>query len=352
MPTLHATEFLKDSDAHRPGPMNVLFGTEHHLKRKTFEAFCGMILGGNDDNDISLTKFAGKDVDFKTVADELRTVSMWGDNRLVCIEDADEFVTNHRGHLEGYLKSPAKKSVLVLVVKSWPKNTRLAREVVKQGLSVECNALKGVALIRWLVETCNSAHEKQLSRDSAALIVELAGVDLGLLSQELSKVAAYVGDRSDIRPEDVRAVVGGWTTQTAFAMIDALIAGRLNQSLTFLDELLRAGESPHKIFGAISFSIKRLAVATETARHGTRLNVALIDAGIFRNRVNEAERYLRKRGRKNAERLLEELLRTDYQLKGGSRVSERLALEQLLVRLSGHLDPANGKSKASAGPSR
>ena len=49
--------------------------------------------------------------------------------KLQAHHDADEFVTKYRGPLEKYFEKPARKSVLVLNVKTWAKTTRLAKQV-------------------------------------------------------------------------------------------------------------------------------------------------------------------------------------------------------------------------------
>jgi DNA polymerase-3 subunit delta len=126
---------------------------QHHLKSTALNWLRSVIL---NDDETGLTRFAGKDADLQTVSDELRTVSMWGDRRLVVVEDADEFVTKYRPGLEKYAQAPAKKSALVLDVKSWPKTTRLAKQVAQTGLEIECTELKGVAL--WVVEGGPDAH--------------------------------------------------------------------------------------------------------------------------------------------------------------------------------------------------
>jgi DNA polymerase-3 subunit delta len=160
------------------------------------------------------------------------------------------------------------------------------------------------------------------------------------LTQEIAKLTAYVGNRERITEDDIHAVVGGWTVQTTFKMMDALIAGRLDKALELLDKLLSAGEAPQKILGGISFCLRRLVTAAENARHGTPLKTALAKTGIFSSLVADYERYLRSLGRPRVEKFLSNLLATDGHIKGldgGSRISERVELEQLLVRLSGRL---------------
>ena len=330
---MHATDFLKNPAKHAPGGMVVLYGPQRFLKQAAFAGVAQLVLGAEDD--LGLIRFDGKATDWKTVSDELLTVSMWGDRRLIFVEEADDFVTKNRPALEKYLEKPAKKSVLVLTVKSFPSNTRLAKAVAKAGLPIECAELKGSALERWLSESAAERYGKRLPRDAAALVAELAGNDLGLLDQELSKLASYVGERPQIESEDVAKLVGGWRTQTTWDMVDALQEGNVGLALSHLDRLLAAGEAPQMILGGITFVYRKLATATELARQGTNLNVALKQAGVFGNKIDAAARYLRRVGRPRAESFYELLLQADTGMKGSSRLPERLILESLLVRLSG-----------------
>ena len=148
---MHAVAFLKAKSFPAVGPIAVLVGEERHLKRAVFERLVQEVLDG-DEESLGLTRFPGEEAELKTVCDELLTVSMWGDRRLVIVDGADRFVSQYRDGLEKYLTHPAKKSVLVLDVKSWPKTTRLAKAVVKIGLEIECSPLSGAELLRWLTD--------------------------------------------------------------------------------------------------------------------------------------------------------------------------------------------------------
>jgi DNA polymerase-3 subunit delta len=331
---MHVTAYTAAPEKHEIGPVAVLAGKDAYLKHSGITAVTNAVLDGEDDA-AGLARFAGKDVDFVTVADELRTVSMWGDKRLVVIDDADDFVSDNRVKLEKYLEKPAAKSVLALLVKSWPKNTRLAKAVAKIGLTLECDELKGAPLLRWLAETAKTQHQKTLQRDAAALLVELAGESTGLLTQELEKLSAFVGGRDQITTDDVRHLVGGWKAEEVWAMTGAIRDNNLPAALVCLDKLLTAGEAPLKIVGGISYVFRKLAQAVEISRRGGRLTAALSEAGVRRNEIGGWEKYLRRITRRRAELLYTWLLEIDAGLKGASRLPERLQLEHLLIRLSG-----------------
>jgi DNA polymerase-3 subunit delta len=333
---VHATAFLSQREQWQPVPVVVLTGEELHLKTEVLRSVLERTLGGTGD-DLDYSRYAGSDVDLKSVRDELLTVSMFSSARAVVIDDADEFISRHRGGLEEYFDRPGRSSLLVLSVKSWPKTTRLAKKLPQIGVEVDCSELAGAALQRWIADEAQGRYGKSLSRDALSLLVELAGTGLGLLARELDKLAAYAGEREKITADDVRTLVGGWRAETTWEMINAVRDGRPDVALHSLDRLLQAGEPAPKLLGGINFVFRKFAEATERSRAGAPLKAALQQAGVFPRDQESSESYLRRIGRPRAERILAWLADADSDLKGGSRVPERLQLEQLLLNLSGTL---------------
>src|SRR4029078_5668307 len=140
---MHATAFLGDSGKSDLPPVVVLHGSARYLMRAALAKIVGQVLGekGGDD-ELGFARFGGSEADLKTIIDELSTISMWGDRRVIAVDDADSFVSDNRSGLAKYIEKPARKSVLVLIVKSWPKNTRLAKRIAQIGLDLECSPLK------------------------------------------------------------------------------------------------------------------------------------------------------------------------------------------------------------------
>jgi DNA polymerase-3 subunit delta len=263
---------------------------------------------------------------------------MFSPSKIVLIENADDFVSANRPHLEAFAEKPIGKSKLVLEVNKWPKNTKLFKKVDKQGLAVECSELTGAKLTGWLTKQAKEEYEKTLTRDAAQLITELAGSSLGLLNQELQKLASYVGERDKISVDDVRTLVGGWKAETTWTMINAVRDGDIDVALNCLQKLLHAGEAPQRILGGMNYVFKKIARATELSRKGKSLPGALKEAGVYYKEVAAVEQYLRRIKRPRAERILNRLALADYQLKGGSRLPNELLMEQLLLWLSGKGD--------------
>ena len=330
---IHATELLAKNEPLPDVPVLVVYGAERYLKLEVLKRIPGC--GDETEDDVALTRLAGKDAELLSVCDELLTVSMFGDRRVVLIDEADDFVSKNRPGLEKYVAQPSRTSLLVLDVKSWPKNTKLAKATDKIGLNIECGEMKGAALAKWLVKTAKQQHGKNLDSTTAGLVIQLAGDSLGLLLQELEKLVALVGDADTITQEDVTRVVGGWRVQTTWAMLDAIRDGNVGTAIEFLDKLILNGDAPQKVLGGLTFTFRKLAEATEIARQTRDLNGALRSAGVFPAAIGPSEQYLKRIGFDKASRIFQWLIEADSNMKGGSRVDAKVQLESLFVKLAG-----------------
>src|SRR5439155_881089 len=116
-------------------------------------------------------------------------------------------------------------------------------------------------VLKWLVSWCQQQYRAKLEPAAAELLLETVEPDLGLLNQELAKLASLAGVDGTITGEMVREVVGGWRAKTAWDMLDAALAGNTRTAMVQLDRLLLSGEVPIALLGQISASLRRFAAA-------------------------------------------------------------------------------------------
>src|SRR6478609_5413517 len=104
-----ALEFFSHPDKHPPASVCAVFGDDAFLKGEVLSALRKSLLGG-DDGEFGLSVFTGREVQLRDVRDTLSSVSLFGDGqRVVIIEDADAFVSEHRPELEDYVTSRSRE---------------------------------------------------------------------------------------------------------------------------------------------------------------------------------------------------------------------------------------------------
>jgi DNA polymerase-3 subunit delta len=228
---------------------------------------------------------------------------------------------------------------LVLDITTFPSNTRLYKSVAAEGLAIDCSTPTPAKLNKWLVEWAKQMHKAALSPAAAEALAEIIGPELGLLDQEIAKLALTVGGER-ITPEMVSKYVGGWRAKTTWEMLDAAMDGKVRDAMQQLDRLLASGEQPVGILGQISASLRRFAAATrlillaESSGRRITLSQALERAGVKPFVIQKAERQLRRIGRSRGSKIYEWLLEADLDLKGDSAMPPRLILERLIIRLA------------------
>jgi len=336
---LSAIDYLAQPQQHPPQAVCVVFGDELFLRRQAILAVRHAVLGG-EEADFSLRAFAGPEAEFRDVEEELSTLAMFGGRRLAVVEEADDFVSRYRALLEEYVARPSPGGILLLDVQTWPSNTRLHKAVEAHGLAIDCTTPRADRLARWLAEWARQTHRVHLPASVAEVLLEMIGPELGLLDQELAKLALLAGDDKKITLEMVSRAVGGWRAKTAWDMLDAALAGNVAEAVLQLDRLLLSGEAPVGVLAQISASLRRLAAATrlvfqaEAAGHRAILSEALAQAGVRPFVIQKVERQLRRLGRARGSRLYRWLLEADLDLKGDSEMPPRLILERLILQLA------------------
>ena len=334
-----ALDFLTAASVADVPPVGVVFGGDSFLKRHAIRRLRAAVLTG-DEAEFSYFTFDGETAEWRDVIEELATVAMFGGGkRMVVVDDADDFVTRYRTQLEDYVAKPRATGVLLLDVKSFPSNTRLYKAVLAAGLLLDCGAPKAAELTRWLGVWAKQTHKIELPGAAADMLVELVGVELGLLDQEIAKLALMTGDKKRITSDLVSQHAGSWRVKSVWDMLDAALDGNAREALDQLDRLLAAGEQPVGLLAQIASPLRRMAAATrlvlngEAAGRRTDVRRALVTAGI-KFKVDESVKRLKRIGRQRGAQIYRWLLEADLDLKGDSQLPPRLIIERLLLRIA------------------
>jgi len=249
-----------------------VFGADDFRKREVVDgiwrtlAECGAAEDGP-------TRLDGAEVDLATVLDEVRTYSLLGGRRIVVVHDADKLIAKHRKALEKYCAAPVDSGTLILVCNSLPANTRLHKIIAQTGRVTKCDALKGRALIDWLVQRCRADYGKELESRAAATLREIVGTSLGALDGELDKLSTYVRERPRISAADVEALAGHHREDDIFGITDALAAGDTSTALAQWERVLATDRAaPARAVGGLAWGVRRLMNLKAQAADGASIH--------------------------------------------------------------------------------
>jgi len=173
----------------------------------------------------------------------------------------------------------------------------------------------------------------EFERGAAEDLAEFVAADLMRLKTEIDKLATFAAGRKQIRREDVSALVVSEKTTTVWELADLLASRQGKKALEFLNRLLRDGEEPLQMLGAITWMYRKLIEASEVKGvvNGWQAARAL---GMRPEQAELALQSARKIPKPRFLAGLGALQRADDRLKGG-REDARTVMEFLVTELTG-----------------
>ena len=335
------------SGAGLPGVI-VAYGEDAFLRRESIDT--ALALGGVDTE--AVRSYDGEECKWVDVHDELATLSLFDNShRVALVNSADKLLKDNRPQLEKWSAAAAEGSLLILMLGSFPSNTKLYKVIEKSGWLINCGLPTSSsrsktpdlgALKKWIVAWGTKRHELKLTSAQATLILDAVGPDCGLLHQELAKLALYADDKLVLTDELIRQNVGSWRTRTMWEIADSIADGRVADALEQLQRVFAAGEHPAAVIPQISWSLRRFGNAAhlilQSKRTGQNLSgkAAVGFCGFWGADVALAEGRLRRMGLRRASKILQWLLELDLKIKGSHSTPSRaiFALEELCMRLA------------------
>jgi DNA polymerase III subunit delta len=192
--------------------------------------------------------------------------------------------------------------------------------------------LQGQELLSWIAARARALGAGIEPRASALLAESLRG-DLWSLASEIEKLALYTREQM-ITPADVREMVAAAQQSNVFAMVDATIAGRLDEALRQFRLLLNEGSPPAYIIAMIARQYRQLIILEDMAAANEPLG-AMAQAAEIRSEgaARRALQQARRLGAMLLRAAYERILAADLAIKRGE-TEETLAVELLVADLA------------------
>jgi DNA polymerase III subunit delta len=275
--------------------------------------------------------------------DQAQTMAMLSPQQVVFLEDAeaieklgeknrDEAVAQ----LTAYLENPAPFTVLVVEAAGLDQRMKWGKLLVEKTLVVACRlgddaAARQAAAVAF-ARTIGKEKGVEFEKGAAEDLAEFVAADLMRLRTEIEKLATFAGEKKFIKRNDVTSMVISEKTTTVWELADLLAARKSAKALEFLDRLLRDGEEPLSMVGAMAWMYRKLIEASEVrgATNGWQAARAL---GMRPEQAELALQAARKIPKAQLLAGLCALQKADHRLKGGAE-DARAVMEFLVIELT------------------
>ena len=325
---------LKNKDL---GRLYIFHGEEVFLLHHYLEQMKKQLLDALTES-FNYHRFNTETFDLTAFSEAVENLPMMAERTLVQVEDIDLFKMNEadRDRIAAVLSDIPEYCVVVFVYTACPwkpdkRMKKLWESIDKNGLVVEFAKQDQRDLIAWLTRHF-SAHQKRISTELCAYLIDITDGTMTSLLGEIEKICAYSA-ADTICKADIDAVTEPVLDAVVFQMTDLLSAGRYDEALLKLQQLLKMQQEPVAILGAVGGHFRRLSAARTLLDNGKTAYDLQKLCGIpdypARKTMEAARRFSPAFCRKAAELVIE----TDYRMKTSFDESERL-LEMLILQLA------------------
>ncbi len=248
----------------------------------------------------------------------------------------DEAREEARKTLAAYLEDPAPFTLLVLEAGALDQRTKLTKLLAEKSVILSLD-LAGKPeqqiqdALRVITDMARAAGAT-IEPEAAAQLSDCLDGELARIAPEVAKLAAYAGEGKRITASDVALLVPAAKRYTAWQLTDMLAARQRGPALAFLDGLLRGGEEPVRLVGAMAWMYRKL-IEVQELPPGTNKYAAAGRLRMSPDTVELAQKQARVVPRERLLRGIQALAEADSRLKSGNR-APRAVLEFLITELT------------------
>ena len=319
------------------GRLYIFHGEEIFLLHHYFEQVKKLLIDDLTES-FNFHKLNNETFDIQPFVDAVENFPMMADHTLVQVDEVDLFKLpeSDRTKIGEVLADIPDWCTVIFTYETvaWKPDKRLKKfwDIIDNNATIVEFAKQGQReLIAW-VSRHFMAHQKRISNDLCAYLIDITGGTMTALMGEINKIAAFSGAET-ITKHDIDSVTEPVLDAVVFQMTDLLGEGKYGQALLKLQTLLKMQQEPLVILGAIGGHFRRISTARTLLDNGRGSGELMKLYGIAdypaRKTMDAARRFQAEFCRKAAQLVLE----TDYKIKTSFDDPERL-MELLILELA------------------
>jgi DNA polymerase-3 subunit delta len=173
------------------------------------------------------------------------------------------------GELLGrYLDAPVEATCLVFEAAKLDSRRAATKLLSSRATNIDCKPPEREADVRRWIESSVNARGFAMDPEAVTYLLEMVGLGLEQLHQELDKVELFAAEGERMAARDLEKLLGRSREHSVFELTDALVAGRSEAALQVLNKLLDDGEEPVRILAMVSWVTRQLITARDLSGRG------------------------------------------------------------------------------------
>jgi DNA polymerase III subunit delta len=336
MAGVSAEKLIERLASGKPIAAVVLLGTDPYLREMCRNKIIVACVPESA-RDWAVARLSARDAGWDEILRRAQTLPMLAPRQVLIVEEAESVEKlgekardEALAMLGNYFESPAPFTVLLLEAAALDGRQRFFKLLSEKALIAELTI--GPESAAALASEMARDLGTEIDREAAAMLADILNGAPARMRIELEKLAAYTRDRGRIAVTDVEALVVAARKNTVWQLTEILASRKRPAAFAFLDNLLREGEQPAMIVGALAWTYRKLIEARDLPAQTNGFQAAR-QLGMRPEAAETAVRQAHRIPKKDLLAGLAALAEADSQLKS-SNPNPRAMMEFLIARLT------------------
>ena len=326
-------------------PFYLFYGSETFLIEQEINNIIEKLIP-KEERDLNTNSYDLSGTPLAEVIEEAETLPFFSSKKVIIAKNAFFFsaqrppksIEQDTDSLKRLLDNPVDFSYLIFwaPVEKVDERKKIVKMIKKQGNVKSFSSLTGSHLVEWVKNTVLE-DKANITDDAAGLLIHTIGQNLQLISQEIKKMAIYVGENGLIDKTVVRDLSSRTLEQNIFLLIEMVANLEFERAFRTLYDLLKNKEEPIKIVTLFARQFRIMLYAKELNRIGYSGKQIASHLGVHPYAVKLALRQSSRFTEVQLRNILKKTAELDYEMKTGAK-DKKLSLEMFIFYLKGLVD--------------
>lgn len=319
---------IKEQDFQR---VYLLTGDENYLILQAKELLVHAMVAEGDEMNYAV--FEDSKIDLQQLRELAMTYPLFATKRVLVLDRTGIFKSGKDAFVE-ILQALPETTCVIICEPEVDKRSKAYKWIKKNGYVGEFLKKDQTekVLMRWVAALLGK-EKKKIRESDVRFFLERVGDDMFQIKNETDKLISYVGEREEIRREDIEQITSGEVRNKIFELVAAIAEGKKRQALAYYDDLILLKEPPMRILFLIvrQYRILLLISNMRSLRKPDKDIAQAAGIPAFAIRKNAAQ--LGGYTVPILEHCIASCIQVEEEIKTG-RISDQIGLETLIVGLS------------------